>query len=343
MPNRLKNVIYTIVLLTVLFSVYTYRSGQQPEGFALTGTTMGPIQYSVKYFDEEGRNFKPQIDSLLDVFNQSLNTYRPESEITRFNNDSLFIFDLPYFPEAVKRGLELNKITEGAFDPSIGPLIDAWGFGSGDLMELDSSKVDSLRQIIGMDKLVLEQNLVRKINPVIQLSFSASAKGYGVDVVMEYLMTKGIKNAFVEIGGEVRAMGKQLMKDGLWEVGILHPDSKEDSVFAIAQLPLSGRAMATSGNYFNYRIIDGKKFGHTIDPRTGYPIVHNLLSASVIADDCQTADALATAFMVMGVEKSMEFLNRYPEYDAFLVYSVNGQLATYATNGIAEQIKILNP
>ncbi|MEP2771104.1 MAG: FAD:protein FMN transferase [Fulvivirga sp.] len=344
MSNRYKNAIYTLVVLLAMFLVYKWRQSAQGEPMlSFTGKTMGPIVYSVKYFDEAGRDFKPQVDSLLKVFNSSLNTYIPTSEISKFNKANAFVFELPFFYQAVDVSHEIYKQTNGAFDPSIGPLINTWGFGYTEGIKKDSTVIDSLKQIVGMNKINYNQDSIWKSDDRLALDFSASAKGYGVDVVLEYLKDQGIENAFVEIGGEVRVAGRNLQADGPWQVGILNPNSDELNQYAMAIIKLEDKAMATSGNYFNYHIIDGVKYSHTISPFTGYPIEHPLLSATVVADDCMRADALATAFMVMGHEEAIKFLNEHPEYEAYLVFSdVSGNLSTFATKGISENIKAVD-
>lgn len=340
MTLRLKNILYTLGLFSAMFLVWHYRQNAKQEVIWFNGKTMGPITYNVKYFDENKRNLKPQVDSLLVVFNESLNTYMPDSEISKFNKADSFRFKLPYFLPALEAAKTIFEQTNGAFDPSVGPLIDAWGFGPGTQVGPDSSFIDSLRQFVGYKKIKFDQQSVNKNDSRTTISFSASAKGYGADVVADYLSKKGIENYFVEIGGEVVASGKNLERNSPWIVGIMDPDSDEVRQFAYAQVALENKAMATSGNYFNYHIIDGVKYGHTISPATGYPIQHNLLSASVFADDCQTADALATAFMVMGKDKTIEFLQQHPEYDAYLIFSqADGSHADYTTEGIKPFIK----
>ncbi|MEM7108747.1 MAG: FAD:protein FMN transferase [Bacteroidota bacterium] len=341
MSNRSKNIIYSIVLLLVMLAIYKYRQSPKNEVIVqLTGKTMGPIAYNVTYFDAEGRNFQSSVDSILEIFNQSVNTYRPTSEISQFNQDSSFTFRLPYFKEAVLKGEEIYKLTKGAYDPSIGPLINTWGFGYKDEIAVDSTIIDSLKQFTGYQKLMIADNYVAKEDYRLQLDFSASAKGYGVDVVLDLLKSKGISNAFVEIGGEVAVAGKNIQKDTLWSIGILDPNSTELEQSYHSIVSLSNKGMATSGNYFNYQIIDGVKYGHTIDPSTGYPIQHELLSVTVIADDCHTADALATAFMVLGLEKTVAFLSQHLEFDAFLIYSGNdGTLESFCTSHLQPFIK----
>lgn len=301
----------------------------------IQGKTMGAITYNIKYFDPEERNLKPEVDSLLQVFNQSLNTYIPGSEISTFNRDSVFIFDLPFFYKSIEVTKELNKKTEGAFDPTIMPLVNFWGFGPEKEIDIDSTKVDSLKALVNYDLVKYDSEKVWKQNKNISLDFSASAKGYGVDVVSEFIQNKGIENYFVEIGGEVRTGGLNLSNKSPWKVGVLDPESTESNQILYAIIGLQDKAMATSGNYFNYRIIDDVKYSHTISPFTGYPIILPILSATVIAEDCMTADALATAFMVMGHEKAIEFLNKNPQYGALLIYtSQEGEIINYVTDGL---------
>ena len=342
MSVRYKNIVYTIVVLLVMYLVYRYRqAGEVPSLVHFSGKTMGPITYNVKYFDKKERNFQREVDSILNVFNQSLNTYIPTSEITQYNKGTSFDFDLPYFKEAVSKSYALYSLTEGAFDPSIAPLINTWGFGYQKEIIIDSVSIDSLKDFTGFDKVFFDDNTVSKTDDRVQLDFSASAKGYGVDVVMDLLKQKGVKDAFVEIGGEVRAAGINQASKEKWKVGVLDPNSDELNQQFHSIILLSDRGMATSGNYFNYHMIDGIKYGHTISPMTGYPIQHSLLSASVIADDCHTSDALATAFMVFGLERTKLFLEQNPQYDAFLIYSdETGGLSTLATPGIKP---IINP
>ncbi len=342
MSLRLKNIIYTLGLLSAMFLVWHYRQGKTEEMQWITGKTMGPISYNIKYFDDEKRNFKYQIDSLLTIFNQSLNTYIPTSEISQFNKNQSFDFQLPYFHEALSSSKKIYELTDGAFDPSIGALINAWGFGPETGFVPDSIYIDSVLQFTGFDKVKFSEKTVAKIDPRTNISFSASAKGYGVDVVADYLIKNGVNDFFVEIGGEVKASGQNKSNDKIWTVGILHPNSDEINQFFYAIAGLENQAMATSGNYFNYHIVDGKKYGHTISPKTGYPIEHNLLSATVFALTCQEADAIATAFMVMGTEASISFLKKNEEYSGFLVYNdENGELQEYISKDMIGQIKMV--
>ncbi|MEM6524449.1 MAG: FAD:protein FMN transferase [Bacteroidota bacterium] len=341
MTNRTKNIVYSLVLLLAMYAIYKYRQAPKSEVIVqFSGKTMGPIAYNVTYFDSEKRNFQSSVDSILKVFNQSLNTYIPTSEISRFNRDSNFVFSLPYFKEAAIKGQEIYTLTSGAYDPSIGPLINTWGFGYKDQIAIDSTVIDSLKQFTGFDKIKITDSLITKNDYRLQLDFSASAKGYGVDVVLDLLKSRGITNAFVEIGGEVAVAGKNIQKDTLWSIGVLDPNSTELEQRYHSIISLTEKGMATSGNYFNYQIIDGVKYGHTINPNTGYPIQHELLSVTAVAENCHTADALATAFMVFGLDKTIAFLERHPEFDAFLIYSdMDGTLKSFSTPNLQPYIK----
>lgn len=305
-----------------------------------SGKTMGPIKYNVTYFDEQKRDFSSQVDSLLKNFNKAMSTYIVDSEISEFNRDTAFKFDSPYFWPILVNSKKIYDLTGGAFDPTVMPLVNAWGFGPDKQMKYDSAYVDSLMQFVGFDKIEFDREMVLKNDARVQLDFSASAKGYGVDIVAGYLESKGINNMLVEIGGEVVAKGKNLKTGNPWSIGILDPDSDQINQFYTAVVSVENRAMATSGNYFNYHIVDGVKYSHTISPFTGFPIIHPLLSASVFAEDCMTADALATAFMVLGHEKAIEILKANPDLDGYLIYSdAEGNRKTYASDGIKPFIK----
>lgn len=338
MDLRRKNIFYTVVLLTAMLIVYWVReanNSEQPQLMNFSGVTMGNITYNVKYVDAEQRSFKQGVDSVLKVFNSSLNTYIPGSEISRFNNDSSFQFVLPYFPEVLEASRAIYSSTAGAFDPTVMPLVNAWGFGPADGVVPDSMFIDSLKQFVGFDQIMFNAEGVWKKDSRAALDFSAIAKGQGVDVVYEYIRSQGPKDIFVEIGGEVRVGGKNSVADRSWSVYILDPSSTRENIKQLAILQLPEAGLATSGNYFNYRVVDGRKYSHTLNPVTGYPIDHPLLSASVIATTCMEADALATAFMVMGHEKAIEYLGAHPEIDALLVFSLpDGSISTYQTNGI---------
>lgn len=331
-----KNRVYALLLLATFAAVYLYREyyrPQPPAGVAISGETMGTT-YSVKYLDPEKRNLQAGIDSVLQVFNQSLSTYIPDSEISRFNREDTFLFHLPYFLEVLEASKEVYQVSDGAFDPTIGPLARSWGFGPGREKIPDSARVDSLLLLVDFSGIQWDSEKVWKAKKGMMLDFNAIAKGQGVDVVANYLVTQGISDMFVEIGGEIVAKGTNPSGE-LWKVGINRPDANADQQSTEAIVQLDNRAIATSGNYRNFRVVDGKKFAHTISPFTGYPVEHSLLSASVFADNCMRADAYATAFMVVGLEKTKEILAADPTLDALLIYAdENGEYQIFTTSGI---------
>jgi thiamine biosynthesis lipoprotein len=226
-------------------------------------------------------------------------------------------------------------MTDGAFDITVGPLVRAWGFGPEESRNFSESKRDSLMKLVGMDKVKLENGRVIKANPGISLDFNAIGQGYSVDVISDYFNSRGIKSYLIEIGGEVRVKGD---KQGvLWRIGIDRPEDNNNLPGNDLQavISLKDRSLATSGNYRKFYIENGVKYSHTIDPRTGYPARNQLLSATIIARDCATADGIATACMVMGKDKAIGFLGFHPEFDAFLVYSDdNGNYQTWNTENL---------
>lgn len=319
MSNRTKNIIYSILLIASAYAVYLYRNSQ-PEPIMIEGKTMG-TSYHITYFDEHGRNFKPSVDSLLDVVNQSINTYLPDSEITQFNRGEGFKFSLPYFLPVLKKARDVFNASSGAFDPTVMPLVNAWGFGPAEPLNPDNLQVDSIREVVGFEKIQFNADSVWKTDSRTQLDFGGIGQGYGADVVADFLKARGIVNMFVEIGGEGMACGINLKTKKPWEIGILDPASTHENLFSVAYASLKDRSFTTSGNYFNYREIDGKKYSHTIDPETGYPARKEILSASVFAVDAITADAWATAFMVMGHERAIELLKSRSDIEGFIIYS----------------------
>jgi len=342
MTLRVKNIIYTLGLLSAMFLVYHYRQNNESPLVSITGETMGTT-YHISYFDEEHRDFKKEIDSILILFNNSLNTYLPNSEISQFNTSGSFTFELPYLLPVLEGSREIVNITGGAFDPTVMPLVNAWGFGPQEEITNDSTLIDSLKQFVGFERVIAfdDKEVVKKQSGS-TLDFSAIAKGYGVDVIADFIQDQGIKNIFVEIGGEVVVRGENVEKDKPWKIAIVNPESEVLNPKFIAYATLKDQAMATSANNFNYRIIDSVKYSHTISPTTGYPIVHEILSATVFADNCMKADALATSFMVMGHEKAIELLENTKAINAFLIYSDgHGAMNTYITEGVKNQIELL--
>ena len=308
------------------------RRNQKAEFNTASGFVFGTV-YKIAY--QHDADLKPEIEAELKRFDQSLSPFNDSSVISRVNRNEELVTD-SFFQTCFNRSMEISRETKGAFDITIAPLANAWGFGFKKGAFPDSLMIDSLLQITGYEKVKLENGKVVKQDPRVMLSCSAVAKGYSVDVIARLLDRKGIKNYMVDIGGEVVVKGKNATGD-LWRIGINKP---YDDSLAVKQdiqvvLNLTDLGMATSGNYRNYYYKDGKKYAHTIDPRTGYPVQHSILSSTVIAEDCMTADALATSFMVMGLEEAEKFCKANPMIDAYFIYSgENGEFKTYYTDGM---------
>ena len=299
---------------------------------SINGLVFGTI-YNITY--QYDGDLKSEIEAELKRFDGSLSPFNDTSIISRINRNEEIVTD-SFFQTCFNRSMEISEETNGAFDITIAPLANVWGFGFKKGEFPDSMKIDSLLQITDYKNVKLVDGRVVKEDPRIMLSCSAVAKGYSVDVVARLLEKKGIQNYMVDIGGEIVAKGKN-SRNGLWRIGINKPIDDSLSVNQEIQtiLELSDAGLATSGNYRNFYYKDGKKYAHTIDPRTGYPVQHNILSATVIAEDCMTADALATAFMVMGLEEASAFANAHPAIDAYFIYSdENGKFQTFFTDGM---------
>ncbi len=319
--------------MIAIFVVWKYRQNQPKEVY-VQGMTMGTIAYNIKYLDSEKRNFKKEIDSLLQDFNKSLSTYIPDSEISTFNQTGKASFVFPYFYDVLEASTMVYEKSSGAFDPTVGTLVDAWGFGDGKTLNLDSSKVDSLLEFVGFDKIEFDQNTVTKLRPEVKLNFSAIAKGQAIDVVADWLGTMDIMDYMVEIGGEVRANGKNI-EGTTWTIGIEVPDeSRLGGLFDAIYLENQG--MASSGNYRNFRLLDdGRKVAHTIDPRTGFPKMQTLLSATILAPSCMLADGYATACMVLGLEESITLVEADKNLEAYFIYTdEQGKVASYVSQGL---------
>lgn len=291
----------------------------------------GMIFNTIYHFTYEAReDYQFQIEAELQRFDASLSPFNPSSIISRFNrNDTAVVADA-WFETVFARSKEIWRDTGGAFDPTVSPLINAWGFGFKTGEPVTPETVDSLWHLVGMERMELVDGRLHKDDPRMSLNFSAIAKGYAVDVVASFLREKGVKNFLVEIGGEVAAQGKNARGE-TWRVGIDTPDEANVAGGEIeAVVMLDDAALATSGNYRNFRVVDGRRVAHTIDPGTGYPVQHSLLSATVLAPDCMTADAYATAFMVLGVDKSLEIAARNPGIEAYLIYAVDSVITSVA-------------
>ncbi|MFK7845359.1 MAG: FAD:protein FMN transferase [Rhodothermales bacterium] len=318
-----------------------------PEPIVLTsfdGQTMGTT-YRVSVVTAFSRTaaLKASTDQLLEEVNASLSTYIDSSLISTINaSDDTNTFHVvdPHFSAVFKKALEIHELTDGFFNPAVGPLVAAWGFGPKKEAQPSAAEVDSLLRLTNLDAFYWQSsNTIGKRLAHGQLDFNAIAKGYGVDVVAELLIEEGINDFFVEIGGEVRTKGQHL-EGRLWRAGIDKPTIDEPTVDINqareiqAAIEIENMGLATSGNYRNFYVQEGRKYVHTISPFTGYPKESDLLSASVLANDCMTADAYATAFMVMGKEKALRLAEQQDGIEAyFVIADSSGNYNEVSTSG----------
>ena len=306
--------------------------------------------YQVTYADSLQRSFKADIDALLLALNQEVSTYIDTASISVFNRSDQgiplaynpFGQDVPHDNQHLLQNFQAAKSisarTAGAFDPTVMPLVNYWGFGYTEKREVtrvDSARVDSLQRLVGMENVFLRNDSLLKTHPGVQLDFSAIAKGYGVDQIAVFLHEQGIQDYYVEIGGEVVARGKSPRGD-YWRIGISDPREGAGLQDIQTAVPLIDQALATSGNYRNVYEVNGQKYSHTINPRTGFPERSRLLSASVFAPDCMTADAYATACMVAGPEQALAFAKKNEQIEVYLIVStVSGDLEVHYSEGLS--------
>jgi thiamine biosynthesis lipoprotein len=329
-----KKIILLFLFILSFNGVHSQESLLFIEGVA-QGTT-----YHITYIDAKNRDFKPKIEKILKDFDLSVSTYIPNSIISKINSNIKNVKLDKYFITCFNKAKEVWKNTDGAFDPTVYPIVNAWGFGPGKKQKIDKQKIDSMMQFVGFDLIEIQGKKIVKKEPRVALDFNAFAQGYSVDVVSDFLVSKGIISFVVEIGGEVYAKGKN--SNGLfWTVGIENPiDNKIDVNPLKAIANLDDLAVATSGNYRRFVVEDGIKYAHHIDPKTGFPTKNNLLSASVFSKNCISADAYATGILVMGLEKAKLFLASHSELQAYLIYSDDsGNYQVYETPGIKTIIK----
>ncbi len=326
-----------LLLLGTIWTISQRREQSAVPYNSIDGFVFGTV-YNITY--QYDGNLKAEIEAELKRFDGSLSPFNDTSTITRVNRNEEIVVD-SFFRNCFERAMQVSQETNGAFDITIAPLANAWGFGFKHGAFPDSMMIDSLLQITGYRKVKLMDGRVVKEDPRIMLSCSAVAKGYAVDVIAQYLSKKGIQNYLVDIGGEIVTKGHN-PKKAPWRIGINKPINDSLSMNQELQtvIELTDAALATSGNYRNYYYKDGKKYAHTIDPRTGYPVQHNILSATVLAKDCMTADALATAFMVMGLEEAEAFIQTHPNIDAYFIYTdETGEYKTYFTKKMKDFLK----
>lgn len=315
-----KKLIWQIPFLLILIigSIFVIRQQRNTPFQKDEGMVFGTI-YHITY--QSDTNYQKEIEAELQKVDNSLSPFNKTSIISCVNRNEKVKVD-EMFSEVFQLAEKISGDTDGAFDITVAPMVNAWGFGFKTGTPPTKQTIDSLRAIVGFHTVSLQDGYVIKKNPKTMLDCSAIAKGYGTDVVARFLKKKGVQNFMVEIGGEIVVNGNS-EKLQPWRIGINKPtdDSLNTSQAIQDVVSVSNIAMATSGNYRNFYYKNGKKYAHTIDPKTGYPVQHNILSATVFADDCATADAYATSFMVLGLDGAKKILEKHPELCAYLIYS----------------------
>lgn len=313
-------------------------------------------QKSVPYQHDEGRifgttyhiiyqsddNLKKEIEETLKAVDQEFSMFNPQSTVALINEGKRPTLS-DDFLEVYQLAQQVNEESDGAFDITVAPLVNAWGFGFKNQQMPNNHQIDSLRRLVGMEHVSLAgakgSQYVRFQRPRMMLDFSAIAKGYGTDRVARLLMSHDVANFMVEIGGEVYAKGNS-EKRLPWRIGVSKPvdDPDNDAQELETVLNVTNQAMATSGNYRNFYYKGGRKYAHTIDPKTGRPVQHSLLSATVLAPTCAEADAYATSFMVMGLDKARQVLERKKQLKAYFIYqNAKGGLSVWKSEGLDER------
>ncbi|MBA4152986.1 FAD:protein FMN transferase [Flavobacterium sp.] len=329
---ELKKLVSAIVFILLLISC---QDNQSEQVFLIQGEAQGST-YAIKYVNSNEVVTKASIDSLLIAFDLSLSTYKPDSKISKINSgDSTIVVD-DFFVETFKTSQKIYLETGGLFDPTIGVLVNAYGFGPvKEKIDLNPSKIDSLLTFVGFDKVKLnEDKTISKKHPETYFDFNAIAQGYSVDVVANFLKSKGIRNGIVEIGGEIFAFGKNIVEKKNWIVGIDDPTQSPEKRTLIAKIKLENLGMATSGNYRKVKVdsLTGQKFVHIINPKTGLSEKSSILSATVLAPKCIDADGFATVFMIMDLVETKKLLQKRTDLYVLLIYTdENNQIQQFKT------------
>ena len=337
MTNRNKRLLWQIPFLILLITgtILIIRQQHNMPYQKCAGTIFGTTYHITYQYDDD---LQKELEAKMKEVDNALSMFNKESIISRVNNNQQVELNR-MFLEVFQQAQKISEDTNGAFDITVGPLVNAWGFGFKNEQMPDKHAVDSLMAIVGYQKVRCDGKRIIKNDPRITLDCSAIAKGYGVDVVARLLEEKGISNYMVEIGGEVVTHGIS-EKRIPWKIGVTKPtdDPLQEGNELQTVLNLTDKAMATSGNYRNFYYKGKRKYAHTIDPKTGYPVQHSILSATVLTNHCMRADAYATAFMVMGFEGAKKVLERNPDLMAYIIYDDKGKMGVWYSPSLKDKI-----
>lgn len=304
------------------------------------GAALG-TSYNIIYLSHDSVDFQQEIDSVFNAINKSLSTYITDSDISKINQGDTTVVTDHMFQEVFQLSKAIYEETNGYFDPTVGTLVNAWGFGPGEQIAMDSTVVDSLLAYVGFEKVVLtSDNTVKKEDKRIYFDFNAIAKGYAIDRIAAMLTKKGVNNYLIEVGGELVAKGINKTKKKPWLVGIDDPETTDTRGTKIL-LNLQDKALASSGNYRKFRVdeVTGKKYVHTVDPKTGFTKNSVTLGVNIIANDCATADAYATAFMAMDLEDAFKVVSNNRSLEAYIIYlDETGKSQEFLTKGFKDLV-----
>lgn len=323
----------SIILILSLF----VSCNKTDKKYTFDGLTQGTY-YHIIIYASDTIGIKKGFDSIFSAVDNTFSLWNKNSLLTKLNNNEDIELN-SMFVDNFNIAKQINKLTLGALDITIGGVVQAYGFANKSKQELSEGLLDSLLNFVGIDKVKIENNKLVKSCKETQLDFNAIAQGYTSDIISKYLIKRGVRNFIVDVGGEVYCQGEKPNKKK-WNVAIEKPAESPNSerTYNIT-INLKDKGIVTSGNYRKFYIKDGVKYSHTIDPKTARPVTHSLLSASVIAENATTADGLATAFMVMGLEKTKAFLKQHKEYAAYLIYSnEKGEMITWQSDNFNQYI-----
>ncbi len=322
--------------LAILFGIIALLTScnQQPKKIMLQGEAQGSY-YAITYYDEQERNFQHEIDSIFHAVDVSVNLWVDTSVISKVNRNEDVTLD-SIFVDNFRIAQEAAALSDGYFDPTISPIVAAWGFSYKHGDSITPQLIDSLKQLVDYRKVRIENGMVVKENPAMTLDFNAIAQGYTSDLIASFLDSRGIKNYLVDTGGEIMARGNK-PNGQPWIVGIEKPADNWDSEQVVhTRIALRDKGLVTSGSTRKYVERDGKRYSHCIDPNTGYPVEHQVLSVTVMANSSVWADALASICMVMGMEKSLPLIESMDDVEAYYIYvNENNELETFATEGFS--------